>query len=238
MAYCPKCGVEVDNDVKNCPLCGFPIPDIGEAGSGERRYPLAVNTYPEDHRERKNKIFYSLEILCLAMLCVGLVLELVFGNFSRGIRIFLAADVALACYLLFAFGYLRPWLNFIGFYLTTLGLGYFIYRSGVNPVDWFTCYLLPIATLAYLDLNLFLFIYRKNRRKNQFIFVPVTILGFTILLTLGIDATVSYNLLGHISLRWSLIVLVSCMAIIVVLMGLYYGAPEKTKAYLKKKLHV
>ena len=238
MAYCPKCGVEVDKGVRNCPLCGFPIPDIGETWDGERRYPLAVNTYPEDHLERKNKIFYSLEILCLAMFFIGLILALVFDHSSRGIQIFLAADVALALDLLFVFGYLPVGLNFAGLYGTTLGLGYFIYRVCGGPVDWFVCYLLPIATVAYLDLNLFWTIYRKNRRKNQFIFVPTIILGFVILLSLGVDATVGYNLLGHFSLGWSLIVSVSGLGIIVVLMGIYYGAPEKTKAYLKKKLHV
>ena len=238
MAYCPKCGVEVDNSVRKCPLCDFPIPDIGEPGSTERRYPLAVNTYPEDHRERKNKIFYSLEILCLALFLIGLVLEIVFGNFSKGIQIFLIADAAMAFYFLFAFGYFPLWLNFIGMFLTTLGMGFFIYRVIGGTVNWYTHYLIPIAVLAYLDLNLFLFIYRKNRRKNQCIFVPVTILGFTILLTLGIDLTIKYNLTGRFGLGWSLIVAVSGLGIIAVLMGLYYGAPEKTKAYLKKKLHV
>lgn len=63
MAYCPKCGVEVDNNVKNCPLCDFPIPDIGEEPKGEKRYPLAVNTYPEDHLEKKNQIFTRWKLL-------------------------------------------------------------------------------------------------------------------------------------------------------------------------------
>ena len=42
MPYCAKCGVEVENGVKNCPLCKFPIPDI-LSGEGkkeeERKYP-------------------------------------------------------------------------------------------------------------------------------------------------------------------------------------------------------
>lgn len=49
---------------------------------------------------------------------------------------------------------------------------------------------------------------------------------------------ISYNILGHLRFTWSLIVAISGICIIALLMGIYHGVPDRTKAYLKKKLHV
>ncbi|HPI87809.1 MAG TPA: hypothetical protein PK859_00735, partial [Spirochaetota bacterium] len=39
MPYCSQCGVEVDNSVDLCPLCGAPIQKFGEPDDEKRRYP-------------------------------------------------------------------------------------------------------------------------------------------------------------------------------------------------------
>lgn len=238
MAYCPRCGVEVDNNVRICPLCDFPIPDIGEDISEAPRYPVAVNTYHDDHLEKKNQIFYSLEIITLAAVLITLVLMLVMGRGTLVLSIVLAAEVTFALFLLFCFNYLPLWLNFLGCYLTTLGFGLAMHYLIGNLDGWYTEYMAPITTLFFADLVLIQALYRKNRRKNQFVYVPVCILLFAILLSLGIDGILSYNLMGRLEFGWSLIVTISGLAVIALLMGIYYGVPEKTKAYLKKKLHV
>ncbi|MEG0075138.1 MAG: hypothetical protein RR310_04030 [Eubacterium sp.] len=238
MAYCPKCGVEVDNNVKNCPLCDFPIPDIGEKKVVEKRYPLAVNTYPEDHLEKKNKIFYSLEIIAAAVFFMTLVLCFIFPIDMRLIFVIMISDIAIVFYLLFCFNYLPPWVNILGSYGTTLFISYGIYKIIGGSGNWFTNYVLPITTLLFIDLAIFGFIFLKNRHRNQFIYVPTFIISFTIILTLGIDAIVTWDIYGVLHLSWSLIVAVSGVCVIALLMGIYHGIPEKTKAYLKKKLHV
>ena len=63
-------------------------------------------------------------------------------------------------------------------------------------------------------------------------------IAFSATLCLGIDGVISYNILGHLRFTWSLIVAISGICIIALLMGIYHGVPDRTKAYLKKKLHV
>ena len=54
MPYCAKCGVEVENGVKNCPLCKFPIPDIlsGEEKKDENIQKLKIYTEKSFKREK------------------------------------------------------------------------------------------------------------------------------------------------------------------------------------------
>lgn len=238
MAYCPKCGVEVNDNVKNCPLCDFPIPDIGEEISDEKRYPLAVNTYPQDHQEKKNRVFYALEIIVAAIFFITRIVDMIFPLNSVIMQIILFSAIAMALYLLFCFNYLPPFVNVIGCYLTTLLLGSVIYMIVDGSGDWFINYMIPIVTIVFGDILIFGIIYQKNRHRNQFIYVPVFLIAFATLLCLGIDGVISWNLWGNIQFSWSLIVLISGICIIAILMGIYHGIPERTKAYLKKKLHV
>lgn len=238
MAYCPKCGIEVNNDVRICPLCDFPIPDIGEDNTPEKRYPLAVNTYPEDHLEKKNTIFYSLEIIAVAVFFMTLIIYLIVPIDPRILQVILISDVGLIFYLLFCFNYLPPWINLLGCYGTTLFLSYGIYKIVGGSGDWFINYVFPIATLLFGDLAVMGVVFLKNRHRNQFIYVPTFIILFTVILALGVDLIVTMDLYGVFHLSWSLIVMVSGIGVIALLMGIYHGVPEKTKAYLKKKLHV
>lgn len=238
MAYCPKCGVEVDNNVKNCPLCDFPIPDIGEEPKGEKRYPLAVNTYPQEHQEKKNRIFYALEIIVAAVFLINMVLYW-FIPFNPTItQIIMISSVSLALYLMFCFNYLPVLVNLLGCYFTTLLLGSIIYVIVGGSGDWFVNYAMPIVTILFIDILIFGIIYKKNRHRNQFIYAPVFLIAFSATLCLGIDGVISYNILGHLRFTWSLIVAISGICIIALLMGIYHGVPDRTKAYLKKKLHV
>lgn len=79
MAYCPRCGVQVECDVRKCPLCDFPIPDTGEVcNPDDQKYPQAINTYPEDHQEKKNKAFFSIGIIALCLLMIIMVIYAVY----------------------------------------------------------------------------------------------------------------------------------------------------------------
>lgn len=64
MPYCPKCGVEVDNGVENCPLCSFPVPYIDESAPRfTSRYPNAKNDYPKNIQHIKNTAFITMTVI-------------------------------------------------------------------------------------------------------------------------------------------------------------------------------
>lgn len=242
MAYCPRCGVELDPYIKNCPLCEFPIPDIGEEYENEilkemQRYPNAINTYRRDYRMIKNKIFFSVLLIVVSSIIILNVLKVIYPVSTQIVNYLLIIIIAFLMYLFFGFSYLKTAYNVIGMLMTTFFLTYAIdYQKG--NVDWSYTYALPIIIILYLDITLFRLLYKVSKHKNQFIYLPTVCLLFAGILCVGIDGVITYNLIGNVHLTWSIIVLISGAAMAFTLLGIYHGLPAKSKAWLKRKLHV
>lgn len=238
MAYCPKCGVEVERDIKNCPLCECIIPDTAEnSDPKDTRYPQAINTYHEDHQGKKNQAFFSIFIIAISMLVILGVIYLVYPWNHIIIKYISVGVVSILAMVFFFMGYLKPRYNFMGSYLTVMLAAMGIYLISDNQSGWFFNYAIPIVTLIYLDLFIFLRIFKNNRHRSQFIYIPTNLILFAIVLALGLDAVISLNVSGTLRLTWSLIVAVSGLCIIVLLQTIYHGIPEKTRKMLKKKMH-
>ncbi|AWW28107.1 zinc ribbon domain-containing protein [Acetobacterium carbinolicum] len=239
MAYCPKCGVEVEDDVKCCPLCDFPIPDVNEGNyPHDAKYPQAINTYDEDHLGKKNKAFFSLTIIAISIMVIIGVIYLVYPWNHELLKYIALADLSIFAIVFFAMGYLQPNYNFLGAYITVVVTCLLVFLILGSQSNWFLSYAFPIATLVYLDISLFRFVLKHTRHKSQFIFIPSNLILFVIVLAIGIDGIISINVLGSIHLTWSLIVAVSGICIIVLLQTIYHRIPEKTRRMLKNKMHV
>lgn len=239
MAYCPKCGVEVEHDVEKCPLCDFPIPNVEDWDElKSSKYPQAINTYDEDHLGKKNKAFFSITIIALSMVVILGVIYLVYPWNHMLIKYIVVADISIFAIVFFSMGYLKPIYNFLGAYLTVVVTCLCVYLISGSQTGWFLYYAFPIATLLYLDVSLFRFILKHTRHKNQFIFIPSNLILFVIVLAIGIDGIISLNVIGELHLTWSLVVGVSGLCIIILLQTIYHRIPEKTRIMIKKKMHV
>jgi len=239
MAYCPKCGVEVEDDMKSCPLCDFLIPDVN-AGKypQDPKYPQAINTYDEDHLGKKNKAFFSISIIAASIMLIIGVIYLVYPWNHVLLKYIALADLSIFAMVFFAMGYLKPNYNFLGAYITVVVTCLSVFLILGSQTNWFLSYAFPIATLVYLDVSLFRFVLKHTLHKSQFIFIPTNLILFVIVLAIGIDGIISLNVLGSIVLSWSLIVAVSGFCIIVLLQTIYHRIPEKTRRMLKNKMHV
>jgi len=239
MAYCPKCGVEVEQDTKNCPLCDYPLPDVDETLDPQgRKYPQAINTYYEDHLGKKNKAIFSIGIIVLSLLVILGVVYLVYPWNHALIKYIAVADLTVFAVVFFSLGYLKPKYNFLGAYLTALVATLCIYLISGSQNSWYFHYAVPIATLIYLDISIFMFIFKHTRQRSQLIYIPTNLILFAIVFAIGLDSIISLNFWGTLHLTWSLIVAVSGICIIALLQGIYHRIPEKTRIMLKKKMHV
>lgn len=242
MAYCPKCGVELDASIQNCPLCSFPIPDLGEREKAEanqmtNKYPNAIIRNRKDYRIIKNNIFFaSLLIVISAIIILGII-KTIYPMSTTLVNYGLIIIIALLFYIFFTFGYLKFRYNSIGFVLTTLFLTYSIdYQNG--ELEWFITYALPIVIILYIDITIFRILSKTSQKKNQFVYVPTLSLLFISILCLGIDGVISINLKARLSFSWSIIVFICAVIIGLVFLGTYHGLSNESKAWLKKKLHV
>lgn len=242
MAYCPKCGVELDSYIQNCPLCNFLIPDIGEEEYfdeklGTDKYPNAIVRYRKDYRVIKNKIFFTSLLIIISTIIILAVIKTIYHASTIYVNYGLIIIIALLFYMFFSFGYLKFRYNSLGFILTTLFLTYSIdYQNG--NLEWFLNYALPISIIFYIDISIFRILNKISKKKNQFVYVPTISLLFVSILCIGIDGVISINIKQNISLSWSIIVSVCAALIALILLGTYHGLSDEKKAWLKKKLHV
>lgn len=242
MAYCPKCGVELDKYIVNCPLCDFVIPEVGDPHyffdeEVTKKYPNAINIIRKDYMVIKNKIFFSFIVVVISAIIILAVLKLIYPGSAVIANYALIVFIGLFFYMFFSFGYLKPYYNLMGITLTTLFITFSIDYQ-FKSLEWFTTYALPIILILYADISVFIFLSKMSRNKNKFVYVPTVSLLFLSILSMGIDGVLTVNLKGAIDLSWSLIVLICSSAIAVILLGIYHGVPEKTRTWLKRKLHV
>jgi hypothetical protein len=239
MPYCAKCGVEVDDNIKKCPLCDFPIPDVGQEPDEQ-----SINTFPEGENiyiDRvgvvKNKVFFILDIILIFTIPIFISIGVFYPSVTLNMNYIINCIIASIFYLFFLFNYLKTYYNILGIGLTSIILTYKLDSIDGN-LSWFYNYSILIIILVVGILYLCLFLYRRNEKENKAIYILTYVFGSIGLLCLGIDSIISYRINNYIRPSWSIIVLISCIAICILIQGLYLGLPEKVRNKIKRKLHV
>lgn len=237
MPYCAKCGVEVDNNIKKCPLCNFPIPDIGEDTKVQsiKVFPEAENIYKHRLNIIKNKVFFTLIILLIS--CIPILFSIEVFYPSVRINYIISIIIASVFYLFFLFGYLGVNYNILGIGVTSIILMYRLDNIDRN-ITWFFNYALFIILLLMIILYIGVFFYKRIKRESQVIFILSYIFVSTGILCLEIDSIISFRITGEIRLSWSIIVFISSLAVCLLIFGFYYGLPERIRNEIRKKIHV
>lgn len=239
MAYCPKCGVEVEDSVRTCPLCRFPVPDTGGSiikEDGVAKYPDAANIYETYRSKIKNQLYFVVLILLVnAMVVLGIV-HFLYPVRQRIVQYLFIVVLSLFMYAFFTYGFFGWMVNVTGIALTTLFLTYFIEQTGMSR--WFMSYALPLVIIVYLNGVAFRYMYLHSKRRQRLSYIPVFVLMVASSLCLGVDAVVHYNLAGGIGFSWSLIVALSCMSAAFVVTAVLNYLPEKSKESIRRKLHM
>lgn len=241
MAYCYKCGVELEAHRDHCVLCHYPIPADLVASNAEPIYPQAENAHEGESQALRNKIFYTYFVFGLASITIALVLNFVYA-LSEGVKemlqygiITIVASIVIVFCLL---GYIKRITRvFLGLGITTIF--YCLALDGLDAnLSWSVTYAIPIALMAML---IFIFTakkYEKSAHTNHFIFVPIYMcLAFAVLLPF-VEIVISLNLLGQIKMRWSLIATISLLAFSGFLSGLYFKLPDYIKERLIRLFHI
>jgi hypothetical protein len=204
MAYCPRCGVEVEDRLEQCPLCDTRIPDE------VREHPDQAMDYPEDVipanpmyktlSAGQKRSLAALLIGFLAFFPVILTAGLDFAG-SGGISwsyfvivpVFGAAAVAWLSFRLFR----RPFLLVTGIILVLLAVQILI-ELRVAGAGFLSSPVLPFSFVVFVCVEAALF-YSTRRRRSVLQLLSV-ILFIAVVLNGAIDFLVSG------SLSWSLVV--------------------------------
>ena len=212
MSYCVNCGVELDNSEKQCPLCQTEIinPRNEQKEGSARPYPSSLEHIAKriDHR-----FFAALtSVIMLIPMLTTLLLDLLDGNGVSWSGYVWGALTMLFVWLILPFFFRRRHdLLFLAADCLAVALYLFLIET-FSDGSWFLTLGLPITAAATICIigTASIFIYGKrtgNLRKSAWVFAVIGIF------CLAVDFLVGLNITGTVHFKWSLFVLIPCLAL-------------------------
>lgn len=244
MAYCARCGVEVDNESKKCPLCDAPIVYFDE----ENRIMENLRAYPEDvpakkppyQGNRKQSLQLAVSIITVSFLTPLLILIAVDMRFFGGLTWSqYPAFSLLGLYLLTLLPFIIRKPKLMKRYLP---LAYYVVIAGIMIVldlsdpfgPWALTIGLPIETAAGLLAWFVVIMARKSQKLGANLGGFITLaLG---LLAAVIEVVIQINTGKPVRLDWSFIVILSLLPISFLLFYIHYHLGRRID--LRKIFHL
>jgi hypothetical protein len=218
MSICVNCGIELDDGLKTCPLCGR---DQGIV-SGQEHIP---GVYPSDiihiHKKENRKHLWELSgIIAFSGIAVCTIVDL---TINKNLGWSLLSDVSIAAawiiVTLFLFAFKRPYILIPLLMLTILTALFFIdLMNGV--LVWFFPVGLPVTIAAFIAIGAIITLYRAAHFKGLNIIATALVIlsGFCIITEIALDKYVK----GLVDLRWSLIVAISILPVSLIFLFYHY----------------
>lgn len=233
MIICINCGVELDDGLTLCPLCGY---DPSKEGKQEKS---DFNYYPSEiiqlHRKEIRMSLWELSaIIAFSAVAVCTLVDLVI---IPGLRWSLISDVfvigAWITFTLFLHAYRKAFVIFPGLLITVLAALLTIDLLG--PADgWFLPVGLPLSIASFAACGIIIILYRiANFKGLNIIAAALLILSGLCIIT---EMILDEYLKGSVDLRWSLIASISIIPVSLLL--LYYHYRLKKGNMLDRFLHV
>jgi len=218
MALCVNCGVELDEGLKICPLCGKDPSDLNGQDPVSDTYPSEIIQL---QKKENRKYYWELSgILAFSGIAVCTIIELLI---SKELRWSLLSDVTIAAawviLTLYQFKYKNPVIMFSLLLLTILAALFLIDLIATGR-SWYFPVGLPVTITLVVAAGLIIFLYRTVHLNGlNIIATGLMILSlFLIILEIILDK----YLKGIVNMRWSLITGVSILPVALILFFYYY----------------
>jgi hypothetical protein len=220
MNICTHCGVELDTDVINCPLCG--VTNVNGEVSDKK---VQSVHYPSDvlvlHRKEARKHLWELTgIIAFSGITVCTIVDLVIGKkLSWSLYAdssILAAWIVLSLILL---AFKKYFIVIPGLLITILSM-LFLFNLFSPPVNWFYGIGLPVTIALFISVSIVTLLWKVAHFKgfNILAIAFIVLSGFCIVSEFFINK----YLFRTVVLRWSLIVAVSIFPISLILLFIHY----------------
>ena len=239
MAYCNKCGVEVESHKTHCPLCGSPIQETDEPIEFTKKYPdepaLEPSKQVRTAKQRRKLTWEIASVTLLIPLLITLFTDLIV-NKTVSWSLYTIASLIFA-WLMISMPLLFP--NRLTVMLIGEALPLFIFLLVIDlidngQIDWYLRVGLPIVALVetIIIAVIILSVSVKNKGLNIASFI---LFGIGVI-CLGVDFIVSTFLEQRFTVGWSLYVLASTLVIGGFLLYLHFRIIRGED--LKRKLNI
>jgi phosphatidylserine synthase len=209
MILCHNCGVELEDGLKICPLCGRDPENKEEQEQGSGNYPSDIIQLRK--KENRRYIWELSGIICFSGIAVCTILDLLTG---KGLNWSFFSDVSISAawviLTLYLFLFKNPMALVILQLLAILAALFFIDLIATGRA-WFFPVGLPVTVSAFVVSGTVIFLFRAIHLKGLNIIASaiIALSGFCIVSEIVFD---KYRT-GFVDLQWSLIVSVSILPI-------------------------
>lgn len=207
MSYCVNCGVKINQNVSNCPLCGIEVINPADPinHSAEKRYPQKRDVHKSSF---DRSLWIKIVTITLAVpVLLTITINTIFGN-GLNWSLYVVGSLGLVWVwlispFLFKQSFMARWVV-----IDAVSLLEFLYLIEylTRSQNWFFPLALPIiATFTTLFLSLILLIQRRIIKELHIVASLFTGLGvFCVIL----NAVINFHTLKIFKLDWSLFVLI------------------------------
>jgi len=220
MSYCANCGVELDDGLPSCPLCGYNSANDQKAEATEQS-----ELYPSDiillyKKETRRHIWELSGIISFSGMAVCTIVDLVI---KKSLTWSLYADTSIFASWIFLtlilLAFRKYFIIIPGFLFTVLST-LFLFNIFTPPVRWFYGIGLPITLALFTCVIIMTILWKVAHFKgfNILAFAFIILSAFCLVSEVFIDRF----LRNTVDLKWSAIVAISVLPVALVLLFVHY----------------
>ena len=237
MPYCSRCGVEVDEYIKFCPLCNSKIQHFDKA-------PDIQGNFPDDNIksndsyipfEKRKKIIWSIFSFLLVttlfiIFAVNFLLNrtITWGWIPIFSVLFTWGLTAVVYYL-----YKRIYYLLLSIYIMLIIYLFFLFFV-IQYIDLFFVLALPILLVTFINIMLIVLFCKKTKKRGY------NIIGFiltgTASLCINIDIILTFYITSKVIMTWSIVVISLLIPFVFFLFYIHYIL--KWTPDIKKIFHI
>lgn len=232
MSYCVNCGVELEKSARRCPLCNTPVVNPAQPPADD---PPA---YPEDiYIPKSTRSAYTSFIFTIVMVIPNIVCGVINLFYpSTGHWAVYVISVSALLWIFFILPFILKTRN--PYVLLALDAAASLLFTFVMSVFHGKAWFLTIALPAILILAALLagMIYWLNRKKREWPSVCTGVVGLIGVMSLVFEFLISWYLIGRPIVRYSVIIVASCICLIVFFE--FAGRNKRFRAWLTRRFYV
>jgi hypothetical protein len=241
MIFCNNCGVELEEYMKICPLCGKHISDESPEEEEniqfqkEKGKEVLLSDFKELTPIQRRRLFWQLSgLILISGMIVTLIIDLIINRSITWSKYSVSA-----CLALFLIITLIVFLNriiaialFGSFLITSLLMVLFDMFN--ENIGWGTKIGIPLVFSFYLVV--FVLIWLVRRSKQRGINLIAYFLIASGILSLCVEGIISLQISNSLSFQWSVIAFVSVLPVSAILLFIHYRLRKGTD--LKRFFHI
>lgn len=228
MSYCVNCGVELEKNCRECPLCDTPVINPREKISNDK------SVYPDELIIPKSlSKKYVVFVLTMILLIPNIVLLLlnVFILDSHIVSYIIGGFAVAWIWFLFPFLWKKQ-IPVISVAVDAIALLVYLYMFNFygDENGWFKSIVLPVVIALWAICNIFIFWLKKRRSKPL---IAIAVLGAVSVMSFVVEICMKNFYISRFDITISLIITACCVSLMI-----FFIAMEKSKrlrAWVQRK---